>query len=308
MGFLKSIIAMLIFAPFYFLHDISVKIVFLKKEIIVRILQTAAALSFGFTVVLVAVKWYFGVLTILGGTIPIIVPLCSSIILLLSYVVFDSVDLALYSELMHMFPTNKPAQSSEEATFSSEELAQQTQPAESESESVSESTQSSQPSQPLQPTESTKSADSGRALTELDSDLLSQLDMLVSTPEQPAQTGQSISLDKSLESEIFADLQKTLDTDISSLSTNTAKQESTFSNVFGELDSAIFNNIVSENKLYSDEELQQIKKNLDESTDPSKYLDEQMLQNFDNSLIDEDLVSIDGLNLSLIPNNFTLMV
>lgn len=104
-NFLRSILINLVFAPFKLVVEIGRKIVFLPRVAIDRFLLSSIIISIIHTVIQVLVLLYRNSFSLWFGKFPIILSLAATVCLIILYFIFNSMSFVIYEHLDKMYAT-----------------------------------------------------------------------------------------------------------------------------------------------------------------------------------------------------------
>lgn len=97
--FLKSVVCMFVLAPYNLVNTVSTRIIYLKRSCIAKMLLCSVAISAAVTLVNACVMIYFGQFSLTLGKFPLIIMIADTVILILLYFLFGSIDFVTYSQL-----------------------------------------------------------------------------------------------------------------------------------------------------------------------------------------------------------------
>lgn len=97
--FLQSVICMFVLAPYNLVNTVSARIIYLKRSCIAKMLLCSVAISVAVTLVNACVMIYFGQFSLTLGKFPLIIMIADTVILILLYFLFGSIDFVTYSQL-----------------------------------------------------------------------------------------------------------------------------------------------------------------------------------------------------------------
>ena len=276
---LRSALSLVIVAPFRLLHGISVKVIFLPKKILLKILSIATGVSVAFCVFDVVYSLFVNY----RGTFltdDLLLYIAATVILILLLTAYKNADLMLYEQLDHMFPVARSGDVSSVATASS----------------VPES--SSTDGEHVHGVE--EKAPINRAMI-LDAETAANVDALVSRGLTPitdsplVNTGQPRSESDTGSGECVRD----------------ASMFSEGVQAYANRHEEWVNKVLADGNAYcgalSEKEVAAFSERLDACTDPSMFIDEKLIQLFDDLAKKEDLSVLSELNIGIIPESFSIL-
>ena len=280
-GFMKSVVSLVIFAPFKLLHEMSLKIVFLRKDLIEKMLFFAAAVGGIFVVYDI----FLSLFVEYEGTFltdSLLLYLISTILLAVLAIAFKSADLMLYTQLSQMFTSSDVKPIVEEQK--EKNLDERTALESTRSESHAETTHAH--SEPI--LERVVSVAQNK---DSDTDDISELAAAVTAAESSIaemNVSENAGLDVSALTAAVPELKEYV------------KQYENKTNL-----------IQMSGKYYCGElsgsEIEEFSNEMDACTDPSKYISEQLIKMFDENSKKEDLSILADLNIGIIPDTFAIL-
>lgn len=278
--FIRGLVVLILFAPFRLISEISSRIVFLRKETVCKILL----ISFGFGVVTSII---FLLCSLYRGE-PVtqnaifVFSCIGDILLFLIYYVYKVYGFVIYDSLDIVFP------SCNDDNVDADSLKDSSDQSNGESESYKES------QCPLgsDKHEGYKEAH-GVSVEPLH---VENTDFDIFNENSKDIEEQSISADESSDNAVH----------INPISID-SQEIRDFQNRFSTLITDLQQNNVVTQQLYSESQIIEMEEQMDACTDPSKYIDENLIAMFADSAAKDDVSFIDGLDLSVIPNDFTML-
>lgn len=334
-NFMRSIVCLVVFAPFYLINEISLKVVFLKKEVISQILLVSVLVDAATAAGIIIFKLLAGTFSVLYGPLPLIVMAFSIAVLLLLYMLFNTVSFMIFDDLRHMFPAEPAGNSQEDEEEESfgdgggalppadVEDGYTDGPEQFTDDLVQLALDSLQEQAPASGQDAGASTDiSIKELNKLidgismegingleegtngleeaagqDDDLVSQLAALSAQTMADSTTGVS-----------FDGLISKFD---SMGGGNAAGEAGSSVGMYSCVRSmgakADVLKSVQRHTEFTGRELEDLHSRMDASVDPSKFLDEGFIQNFTSSRISGDIGFLDGLNISVLPADFGML-
>ena len=309
--FIRTGLNLLLLGPFRLIQEISKKVVYLKKKSVEQMLFLSIFIGFGFTIVFSLIKIKTGVFSLWTGTLPLIIMLVGSLLLVVIYLciasVQDTVDFSVFStkRAVHTEEKDKVAEDIQVSAsnkvvsdaiidddfmddFPEDQILHDIViPKNEEIESKVEKIQSIQDSNIRQKTNQ-----------HMDEEITSSVTNILSSSVDKNKLDETLNAIRSviyqydnyvppknpeiLDSTKIRNYQNKLQHDVSSLQEYQQQCE-----------------------IFSQEEVDLLQRKLDATTPPSKYLSREFIENFDlNALSDEELAlttSVDD-----IPEDFTL--
>lgn len=317
-GFLKSSIIKIVFSPFHLLGEISLKLIYLPRALLLKILLFNVLFSLGCTILHFILHFILQTYSLFYGEIPGIILIGSTLLSFLLFAIVQTTPFELYDELENMFPTeeSKSAKSASviykamnsgpdlQDVILNESSTRVDEDNKQENVNFAESAASESVSEISELTETNTTANVS------DPALMNggerQVSSIANTATSPMDA---------LEQMIQDELLNTTTTEVC----DGAKSEQTIhkmekSNVessdsflLSQFRGTLMNLKFTQNQNYTKEEIADISEKVENSTDPSKYIDEELLNSFSKNKIIEDLDLIKNLNLSLIPQNLTIL-
>lgn len=280
-NFIKSILIMILLAPAKFFLTVTTKIVYLPKAAIEVTLLYALVISAIITCLDALSRLYLGTFA-LGNAFFLSCVICT-VILIVLYLFFSTYDIKLYSQMASLICRAVPQEEdvSEDEIPIQDDLTEEVKQPQVEVESVKneESSETDVPKKVLK----SLTADSIQNIELPDLESLDDIFEEKSAVDVSRVNNQSKKVNIIESSEVL-DFQNRLRNKVNSLS-------DLGSTVGEQLDAQEMTALLAE---------------MDESTDPSQFLDEEFLQSFEEVEIGDDL-NIEALQLGVIPNSFKIL-
>ncbi len=289
---LQNIAALFIVAPLRLFNEISTKIVYLNRSLIIKVLNLAVVLNLLFVGAAIGIKIWLGELNIWLGKVPIVLQLASLAIVIVINLWYRFYDFIIYQQLDKLLPLKKKSPAEEESIEevsiedNSKELnlfEEQTKNntfAEFEDSLLTELTELSIPD--VTPMQNTTDIDSIAAKLAEEPLIINSSD---STTEEQVVTHNTIDL-----SEIDDTLLEILNEDLLDDSSAIEYQH-------------IIETEIDNLAVVDDTELEQ---EMDDSTDPSKYVSEEGLFKFLSTMGLDSFGSLDNFGNWETPESFNL--
>lgn len=285
-GFFKSIISMIILAPYRLIHELSLKVIFVKKDLIEKSFTAATLVG----VIFICFDLFSSLFISYQGsffTDDLIIYGIGTIILAVVSVLYKNTNFMIYEQLDRMFPSvgeqRVSWQDRNDSSDSTENSA--TSPAFSEKSDWKGKSNSELNSL-------THIADSGGSNTDISNAL---------------QQYANDSVDYVAESEC-TDTEEIEGTKVATADIlDVAKSEAILN--FTERYKNKTELLQTNNRAYcgvlSETEIEEFSGKMKKSTDPSKYISEELIKMFDETAKNEDLSFLADLDLSIIPESFS---
>lgn len=296
--FIRMVFVLIFIAPARLCFEISSKVIFLKKQQIMQILNVAFIIMLSIIVCTNFMLFIGGSFSLTTSKFPLVMQLVALVLLTLLNFIFSTIDLVIYKQLDSLLPiitgvelnTSVGEDSTKSASSSSESSTVDT--VEVNEETIEET-----------PDEIKADILGDLNLSSLDS-MQKEAPMKEPVEEQVKEVNQEVSTaskSKDLDLDSY-DLESLLNESIADNDDIKSYQNSN-EDIVNELLSAGF----STSSNLSAEEIKTIENNLDESTNPSKYLDEAILNMFSGKINVDNFGTIETFNNWGIPSNFNML-
>lgn len=316
-SFMKSVVSLAVFAPFHLINEVSLRIMFLSKPLISKVLFTAILLDAAITVAIGVLRLLSGSFSLLHGELPFIALVLSCFVLVLIYLLFQTVSLTLYDELKHMFPRDV------EGASRSAKIMQTVNRENTVAEVDDDFTETG---------DDTVAASSVGCLHHLDRESIAgsgQPGCAKSGDTQLQESSSMTDLDE-LAGQLQALAGKTLGVEqqmqnkdgdfVQAIAIGSAQRATEFfsSNVVNSVSLKDYK-LGMQNKVqdlrehpfksegFTGEDLQHLHSAMDSAAGSMQFINAQFIDEFANEQIDMDMAFIDGLNISVIPDTFTML-
>lgn len=287
-SFMRSVVTAVIFAPFYLINDVSLKIVFLRKEIISRVLLMSSIISLVFVVESLFVCVLTHSFSLFAGRLPLIVSLLSGVLLLMMHLAVNTFNLMLYEELKYMFPedVDGASRSAKMMRNDAERNAWDERDAEKGAEnSVAANVDKFE----LQKLTEDIILDAPVIKNNSDNELMKQLEVM-----------SSHGLDDDTSKKVGFQASDIFSGNVVKLA-GKKMPEAKYT-----MAATKYKN--SKTGAFSDSELEKLAQEMIACTNPSRYIDERIIQEDGAGVDDVDVGFVDGLDISVIPGSFTMIV
>lgn len=312
-NFLRTVLINLVFAPFKLIVEIGRKVIFLPRAAIDKLLLTSIGVAIVYSLIASAVMVYSESFSLWYGKFPLIIPLIAIVSLIVLYFVFNSLSFVLYEHLEKMYAAGILKDSVEE--YVEQETYEEGKGAAFVKEGVSQKDISAE--QGVQPEEPAQERFSEREFAKA----LQGESPLVKTKEHNAESAEASNGYNDFRDALTA-LKDSSELDALCNSVN----ESDF-DFFAEPNMDVINSEEIrkfQNRLrdgidtlgdygercskFSEEELSRLDEKMESVTDPSKFIDESLIEAFkQEDFAEQALHALADLDIDCIPSDFTLL-
>lgn len=289
--FVKSFILLLLMSPYLFLNEVSIKIVFLRRDLIKRILQVSVLIGAVTLLLMLLVQLMFAEFQLISGTFPFLFMLLGEILLLLTYVMFSSYNSILYDKLhvaafmdipfLHQDGAVSKNPVSEDSKPFSPQKSKDTTVKESVYEEVAPIVSPIEVCDPIDPP--VVPVNSYSPSPEFLSDSLWD------------QVNEQIPTAEILNEEVSKYMNPIVYQDDSVIA---------FQHRYNEKCSKLGDTIIRSSDTFSTADIATLEQQMNDSLDPSKFIPESLLRLFASSAISADLEFLDELTIGVIPSDF----
>lgn len=302
----KGIAILSLTAPYRLVTEISSKVIFLGKKNIQKIIATAVVMASLLTVAMFIGNKFMGVTSILAGRFPIVLMLVGIGILVCMYVAFSAFNFVIYDQFNQLFQKTLPAIEDTEEVTEQDSVPEDVdlsmfvvndQDAADEKVSAEPVTEVSSEAAPEAVPEITpESKEAEIPVTELNA-------------EQPVNT---------VEQDNSNDLNSLIDAVFDNMSAQPEVSEETkqvmsqineikkaHDSGYVDLVTTLKNNVRTYNGFMDADQVLELNDAMEDSTDPSKYISEELITAFVNDIESLATHGLEDLDLAVIPSTFT---
>lgn len=303
--FLKSITSMTILAPFRLLHELSTKVIFIKKELIEKSLIMSTVVG----IVFICSDLISSLFISYQGTFltsDLLLYATATAILAIVTIVYKNTNFMLYDQLNRMFPNPNQTESTVDESM---------KPINTKKQSIKESVKRNITAKEKAPIVTLAKEEAENTTEFVDEapvidkdevkDLPDEQDFINEVEEAAESLVQSVQNTDAEQSEDIGQVTKHAEQVVEKPKSNEPDEILDFVNRYKnkvnilEMSSSAYCGALSET------EIENFSKDMQSCTDPSRFISDDLLQMFSQTSKDEDLSFLSELDLSIIPDSFT---
>lgn len=294
--FIISAFSLIVLSPFRLLHEISIKVIFIKRDLVKKVLIVATITSMIFIVFDIFLSLF---IQYEGSflTDDILIYSVGTIILGLMTYLYHSTQIMLYDQLEKMFPNNKP------------ELEKCEQVKQENGETIKNAVASSLSKKDAEKKRASDEVSEPETVTSMNDltpvsqkDLAASLDALYKTAQS-----ETTSMDQTTALNDTAAASSTKDNSTDDKQVEVSEDVLSYINRYN-----VMVDYIGENsKMYcgalSEDEIEAFSAEMEKCTDPSKFINNELIQMFNENAQKEDLSFLADLDLSIIPDSYSIL-